>query len=304
MKGIESNRSWRWVVLGSFLAGGVLAALSPAKEKAAVPKESVEIGLVSSLFRDIPESLIPTIMRPFKSVMEAQTGMTGQFSVAGDALELGRQLDEGKVQMGVFHGFEFAWAKEKYPNLKPLAVVVTTKNTLRAVLVTAKTNGPIQLTSLRGKSVAIPRGTREHCRLFLERKCLGGSERPDQVFSTVTTPRSIEEALDDVVNGVVDGALVDGASLSWYQQRKPGAHAKLQPIQESDEFPAAVFAYQPGSLSEKSLRRFQVGMLSAHETPRCKQLLNLCRINAFEDVPEDYDKSLSELTKNYPSPKK
>ena len=50
------------------------------------------------------------------------TGTPGRVSMASDALDLGEQLAEGKVQFGVFHGVGFAWAQEKHPTLKPLAL--------------------------------------------------------------------------------------------------------------------------------------------------------------------------------------
>ncbi len=56
------------------------------------------------------------IMRPFKSLLETQTGMTGQLVSGGDAQHLGQHLKEGDIHLGVFHGVEFAWAKAKFRN--------------------------------------------------------------------------------------------------------------------------------------------------------------------------------------------
>ena len=39
---------------------------------------AVRIGLAATLFRDTPDALVQTMMRPFRSLMESQTGLTGQ----------------------------------------------------------------------------------------------------------------------------------------------------------------------------------------------------------------------------------
>ena len=55
-------------------------------------------------------------MKPFKTLMEEQTGVQGTVVNGTDYDALGRQIMEESIQVGVFHGFEFAWAKEKVQN--------------------------------------------------------------------------------------------------------------------------------------------------------------------------------------------
>src|SRR5262245_40557104 len=72
------------------------------------PNRVVQIGIVKTVFRDTPPSLINVLSKPLKVLMEAQTGMTGELQLSGDAETLAKQLKENKVQLGVFHGVEFA----------------------------------------------------------------------------------------------------------------------------------------------------------------------------------------------------
>src|SRR3954464_620790 len=95
------------------LAGKVSAAEN-------VPSAPVQIGIVNSLFRDTPPVLIGVLSRPLKSLMETQTGVSGDLHLAGDAIALADKLKANKVQLGVFHGFEFGWAKQHCPELKAL----------------------------------------------------------------------------------------------------------------------------------------------------------------------------------------
>src|SRR5437870_3775925 len=91
----------------------------------ATPSKLVRIGLVNSLFRETPPSLINILSKPLKTLMESQTGLTGNLELGGDAIALGQALKDNKVQLGVFHGFEFAWARLHHPNLKPLVIAVS-----------------------------------------------------------------------------------------------------------------------------------------------------------------------------------
>ena len=103
----------------------LLPAFLPAEsEEPTNSRTLVRIGVVSSLFRDVPEPLAQAMLRPMKSLIETQTGLQGDVTRAGDAFELGQKLSEDKIQLGVFHGFEFAWYRLKFPKLQPLVIAV------------------------------------------------------------------------------------------------------------------------------------------------------------------------------------
>src|SRR5207244_8774769 len=93
---------------------------------------TVRIGLISSLFIDVPEPVMMAMMQPFGALMEAQTGVSGELVACGDADNLGQQLTEDKVQLGVFHGVELGWARQKHPELRPLVIAVNEQRYLRA----------------------------------------------------------------------------------------------------------------------------------------------------------------------------
>jgi len=263
---------------------------------------AVRIGVARTFFRDTPESLIPVVSRPLKSLVESQTGTSGQIVLGNDAQALGQQLHDGKVQLAVFHGIEFAWAKQKCPDLKPLVLAVCHKPRLRACLVVAKDCQAAGFGDLRGKVLALPRPPREHCLLFAERRCLQCGGPMKQVFKEVKAPTDPEDALDAVVNKVADAAVVDSVALEMYQKAKPGRGARLRVALESEIFPAAVVAYCPGKLSEEVAQRFRDGLLGANRTAKGQQLLSMCRITAFAQVTDDYGNQLKDIARAYPPP--
>src|SRR5262249_12642922 len=111
------------VVLTISLAGLLPLVCGQAQEigKASSP---VEIGMIGSLFRDVPDGLLETMSKPFGTLMATQTGMIGHLQKVAKVNELGQQLVDQKLHLGIFHGFEFAWAREKFPQLKPLVIAV------------------------------------------------------------------------------------------------------------------------------------------------------------------------------------
>src|SRR5205823_10621864 len=135
------------------------------------------------------------VIQPFAEMMETQAGVRGKVATVGTPFELGRQLNEDLVQVGVFHGFEFAWARLKYPQLEPLVIAVYQQRHLHAYLVVRKDGEVNGLNDLKGKALALPAGSREHVRLFYERLLKEQGQEPGQFFAKVTTPPNIEDAL-------------------------------------------------------------------------------------------------------------
>lgn len=260
---------------------------------------TIQIGVANSLFRDTPPSLIHILSQPLKTLMESQTGLTGDLQLAGDASSLAQKLKEQKIQLGVFHGFEFAWAQQKNPDLRPLVIAVCEHRLLHAHLIVQKDDPASTWDDLKGKVVALPRRSREHCHLYLARRCPGSS--PAQFFSRVTAPATPEDALDDVVDGTAQAAIVDRCALDKFQADKPGRCKRLRVLRQSEAFPAAVVAYQAGTLDEATLQRFRAGMVGADKTSRGKELLKMCRITNFEDVPADYAQLLLDIARAYPA---
>ncbi len=260
----------------------------------------VSIGMISTLFRDTPEGLALAMMQPFGAMMEAQTGVPGKLVPGGDADALGAKLAADKVQLGVFHGIEFAWARLKYPDFKPLVIAINQHRQLHAYIVVHNDSPVTGLGDLKGKSFAVPKQTKEHCRVVVHHECRSCGCEPGKFFASLTCPANLEEALDDVVDKVVEATIVDGVGLECYQRRKPGRYARLRTVHRSEPFPAAVVAYRAGTMDEATLQKFRSGLLKAHESALGKQLLNLWKLSGFEAVPDNYEENLAAIVKTYP----
>src|SRR5437870_4561671 len=157
----------------------------------------VKLGMPQAMFRDVPPSMFSAVLKTFYPLVESQTGLKSEVILVSSPDEMRQQLNDGKLQFGVFHGFEFAWMKQKDPNLKPVMVAAPVHRPLKAYVVVASTSPAKSICDLRGKRLALPNGTREHSRIFVDRQCQCQGNLPSQFFEQITTPNTAETALHD-----------------------------------------------------------------------------------------------------------
>jgi ABC-type phosphate/phosphonate transport system substrate-binding protein len=295
--------------LGSGLSALVLVLVLLVPFLASTPGQaanhqrgSLRIGLVGSLFRNTPEALIQIMMGPFKSLMVSQTGLRGEIVSGGEYDALAEKLKEGKVDLGVFHGVEFAWARMKHPELEPVFICVNHHHSLRAFLVVRSDGKVTKPALLAGKRVGLPATSKEHCRLFLSRRCVRPGTTPEKFFSALNNPFDTEEALDNLIYRLSDAAIVDAVEWEHYQKIKPGVARRLRVLLESEPLPCGVVAYHAGQLPKEQVKRFRDGMIRARSTRKGRQLLRLSRLTSIEPVPADYDAQLAAALKAYPPP--
>jgi ABC-type phosphate/phosphonate transport system substrate-binding protein len=260
------------------------------------PPGDINIAVVESMFRETSPALARVLSRPLTTIITRKTGLTGgDVDVAPDALALADRLKAGKCQLGVFHGFEFAWARKHNPDLIPLVVTVYPTGSPRACVVVHCENTIDSLKNLNGTPVAVPRGSRGHCYLYLDGQ---------KATVAPAAPANAEEALTAVARVTCPATVVDAAALVGYQKLQPGAFKQLRVLAESERFPQNVIAYHRGAISEANADKLREALTDAHMTAAGKPLMTLWNIVKFDDVPDDYSAQLDRVAKAYPTPVK
>jgi ABC-type phosphate/phosphonate transport system substrate-binding protein len=277
----------------------MLATPAPALE----PANPVRVGMPASMFRDVNPAIFAGLAVPFYSLVESQTGLKSELQLIPTPDDMREQLAAGKLQLGVFNGFEFAWMKQKMPTLQPLMIAPPQHRPLRGLVVVRDDNPAATLADLRGKNAALPVGTREYVRLFINRQCEALGNSPDAFFGQVTKPPTPDTALHNVVDAKeVQAAIVDAGTLQNYTISYSGRAKRLRILLSSENFPEGVIAYAPGKVDEDILRRFRQGMATAHATPLGRQLLSLWSMAGFQPVPPSYSQQLADSLKAFPPP--
>ena len=79
-----------------------------------------------------------------------------------------RKMSAKRLQLGVFHGFEFARVRADHPDLVPLLITVPPARKLQAVVVVRDDAKAKTLADLDGEPCWCPGGTKAHCLLYLD----------------------------------------------------------------------------------------------------------------------------------------
>lgn len=281
------------------MAAGVALAGSTVSS-AADPPGDVTVGVVAPVLKDVPVETVKVLGGPLRNLFAKRAGIAGgDIELAKDPFQLGDMLSDGRCRLAVFHGYEFAWVKEKHPELEPLVVTVYTTGRPRGCVIVRQDNPATGLADLKAQGVTVPAGTRGHCLLYLAKQRLDLPETTAAPKPPAGTP---EEALNAVVSKAAPAALVDVAAMVGYEKLHPAGAKNLRVLCESELFPQNVVAYSPKTMSDGLVAKLREAMVTAHTVPAGKPLMVIWGITKFDLAPREYGDQLTDITKAYPAP--
>ncbi len=280
---------------------GMPATTSAQPVKANAP---IKIGVVKHFFNDMPSAIIDIAVEPFGDVMKAAVGVEGQLMVKDGPFEVAQKLEKNELDVGVFHGHEFAWVQKKHPKLIPIVVAMNKYREVKAYVIVHQNSPAKKMADLSGKNFDLPLGTKEHCLVYLNTKCADNAQANVKTFfKQVARSNSGIAGLDNVARGKVDAVLVDTLTLEFYKQEKGPVFTKhLRVLEESAQFPPPVVVYKEGAIDAATLKKFRTGLEDANKAAAGQSLLQLWQIASFEALPGDYSQSLAYTLKTYPLP--
>jgi ABC-type phosphate/phosphonate transport system substrate-binding protein len=286
-------------ILGAVMlsAGGALRAGENAPAAPPAPRNSVEIGMPTSLFQGYPKGLMELGAGPFRAMMKANTGMEGTVHFPPNSMALATLLDTGKLQVGVMQGHELAWAKTKYPNLAPIAVTVPMQPVQAFCLVKWDCKAA-HLGDLKDEKLALPPVHRDFCELFLAKQ--KDLHMKGKTFAGELNRGSGEDAIFDVIEGRAGCTVVDYPTLHFFRTAHPGQFTNLKILCQSDVFPNASIVVKKGDIDETTSAKFRKALLNADTDPIGKHMLVMWKLKGFISVPADYELQLKAVEKAYP----
>jgi ABC-type phosphate/phosphonate transport system substrate-binding protein len=243
------------------------------------------------------------VLAALQLFIKNETGINDEITQQKGWAELADRLVNGELQVGVFQGYEFAWAQEKHPNLKPLALAVSAARDPAACVVVRRDSEAPDFAALEGQSLCLPDNGQGYLRLFLDRECRARGKAPKAYFSKISSQQNVEDCLDEVVDGAVQGAVLEHAVLEAYKRRKPARFDQLKVVCRSRPLPPVVVAYCDKGLDEAAVKRFREGLVGARDREKGRTMLTLFQLTCFEAAPDNFEKVLAETRKAYPPPK-
>src|SRR5262245_6624904 len=171
--GQQKSAAWAWL-WGTYFAGILAAILVTAGaattlERRADP-ETLRIGSSGSLSAGTDKGKEKAAIESLESFIKDETDMKNDIIKARDWRDLAERMEKGDFHLGVFQGYEFAWAREQNPRLKPLALAVNVHRYPVAHVVTKKTSKAAGLSDLQGQSAALAASSPGYLRLFVEKQ--------------------------------------------------------------------------------------------------------------------------------------
>lgn len=283
----------------TFLA---LCGMSLVGSLAAEDTNTVKVGVSQSLFPGKKGKDLTKAADPFRDLFRTTAGLTGTV-VGAEGADLSAQLKKDDINVAVFQGIEYAWALQDNPKLQPIVLCVNESRALKAYLFVRDKSAIKKPADLEGKTLALERETREHCMVFLRQAVIGNGTAPSKFFSKISRTEDVEAALDDVADGKVAAAVVDGLAWGSYRKAKPGVAKRLRALAESEPFPCSIFACQSGRFSDAWVKKVRDGLIGARRTQKNRDLLQQLRLTGFEAPGPEYDKLVAAVVKAYPPPK-
>ena len=232
-----------------------------------------------------------------------ETGMDNTIVQQKGWREMADRMVKGELELGVFQGYEFAWAQELHADLKPLALAVNVHRYPVVCVMTHRDDKASDFAGLQGGTIAIPAIGEGRLKLYVERQCRAARKKPDEFFTKVNdSHKNVEDPLDDVVDRQVKATVVNRAALEAFKKRKPIRFKQLKQIAESQPFPPGIVAYYGKNPDEATRKRLLDGLLGAARKEKGQMMLTLFRLTGFETVPDDLGKVLTQTRKDYPPP--
>src|SRR5262245_21275311 len=149
-------------------AGGLalLFSLVLAGVPEAAQVKVLRIGASGRLAEETEAEKEEAALDTLKSFIKSETGFDNEVLRQKDWRELAEKLAGGQLHLGVFQGYEFAWAQEKHPKFRPLALAVNVHTYRTAHIVARKDTKATDFDSLKGQSFVLPRVAQAHLQLF------------------------------------------------------------------------------------------------------------------------------------------
>jgi ABC-type phosphate/phosphonate transport system substrate-binding protein len=295
-------RQWRrFASQGVLVAAivGIPLALADARQ---AKVDVLHIGTSGNLTPEKQGQREKGAMESLKGFIKDETGFENDITRQKDWQELVDKMAKGQLQIGVFQGYEFAWAQKDHSELKPLALAVNVYRYPIVYIVTNKDDPAKDFAGLKGHALGLPDTGQPFLRLFVEREAKAQGTDLKDFFSKIIADHGVEDCLDDAVDGTDQAVAVDRAALEAFKQRKPGRFSKLKQVVKSPPLPPVVIAYYDKALDEATIKRFRESLLNAGKSEKGKTMLTLFHLSGFDPLPDDFDKVLTDTRKEFPPP--
>jgi len=210
--------------------------------------------------------------------------------------EINQLLGNGSIDIAFICSGPYIEAKEQYGFKLLAAPEVAGSHFYRAYLIVNTSSPYKDLSDLRGKTFAFTDRESNTGRLVpLHWLALMG-ERPEAFFGKSVFTFSHDNSIMAVAKGLVDGAVVDSLVWDYFKQTNPDVTSQTRVIRKSEPYgipPVVASSFLPQSERDR-IRKI---LLTAHEDPRGRKILDGLKIDRFIEPKDEWYDSIRTLVK-------
>ncbi|MEW6349698.1 MAG: phosphate/phosphite/phosphonate ABC transporter substrate-binding protein [Thermodesulfobacteriota bacterium] len=202
-------------------------------------------------------------------------------------VEVSELMGKGLIDVAFICSGPYAAARERYGFELLAAPQINGSHFYRSYLVVNRASPCHSLEDLRGKTFAFTDPDSNTGRLVpcYWLKLMG--ESPESFFERYLFTYSHDNSIMAVAKGLVDGAAVDSLIWDYVSRTNPELASKTRVIKKSEEYgmPPVVASQSVSPALKATIRR---ALLSAHEDPSGRQILESLHIERFVEAREEW----------------
>jgi phosphonate transport system substrate-binding protein len=211
--------------------------------------------------------------------------------------EVNHLLKRGLIDIAFICSGPYAAGKDEDGFELLAAPEISGSHSYQSYLIVNKSSPYRELSDLRGKIFAFTDHESNTGRLVPLYWLALMDERPETFFSKSVFTYSHDNSIMATAKGLVDGAAVDGLIWEYFNQTKPDVTSKTRVIRKSEPYgmPPVVAS---SSLSRPMKDRVRHVLLTAHEDPDGRKILDGLKIDRFIEPQDDWYDSIRQMIKS------
>jgi ABC-type phosphate/phosphonate transport system substrate-binding protein len=218
-----------------------------------------------------------------------------------DLLKTAAKLRSGQVHVAAMTGLEYGWLRDLAGRgLQPLVISNAGLRTGESEQLIVREGGK-QLQELRGAKLAVFAKPYPSAHIYLRQ--LQRARGSDFLSGRTAVLSNASKALQAVLSGGADAAIIDTYTLQGYQRVFPGQAARLRIVDRTKSYPMVPVVGFPQHMNRIRAGLWgevQTELTRVHTNPRAAAFLEVWRVRGFNMPPGDYDRSAAQAAKDFP----
>jgi phosphonate transport system substrate-binding protein len=217
--------------------------------------------------------------------------------------EISELIGRGQIDLAFVCSGPYAVGKDRYGFELMATPEVAGSHFYRSYLIVNTDSAFQRLEDLRGRTFAFTDPDSHTGKLVPTHWLAELNEQPEGFFGMTIYTYSHDNSILAVARGLVDGAAVDSLVWEYYRQRNPSLTANTRVIRQSDPYGVPPIVAS-NSLSNELRGRITRLLLSMHQDPNGRRILQELLIDRFVEPREEWYDTIRQMERRRSEPEK